>query len=81
MNKNRHFIHIVINNKYRNDIYPNLPKYLIVYLINNPDKISFYLNKDIDINEILKQINLSDIDDKNVLKEIIKVIEVDRDLP
>lgn len=81
MNKNRHFIHMVINNKYHNEIYPNLPKHLIVYLKNNPDKISFYLNKEIDINKILKQINISDIDNKKVLKQIIKVIEVERDLP
>lgn len=80
MNKDRLFIHMVINKKYHNEIYPNLPKQLIIYLLNNPNKIGFYINKHININKILKQLKISKINNDTVLNEIIKIIEVENDL-
>lgn len=74
--KNRQ-TYVFIQYKYKNNIIPELPRILISYLLMNPEKISLYINKDINVELILNQLanNYSNNGSIDILEEIVKLVE------
>lgn len=70
-------IYIWINYKYKNCIFLDLPQRLIFYLLNNPDKVDIYLDKNINVKTILTKLADSYKENRNMnlLEEVIKIIE------
>lgn len=76
-NKNNHYIYTILFIKYDNDIMPDIPRVLVSYLIQNPDKVEYYISSKVHIGKILER--LSDVfkENKNIdiLDEIINYVE------
>lgn len=74
--KNRQ-TYVFIQYKYKNNIIPELPRILISYLLMNPEKISLYINNDINVELILNQLanNYSNNGSIDILEEIVKLVE------
>lgn len=76
-NKNNHYIYTILFIKYDNDIMPDIPRVLVSYLIQNPNKVEYYISSKVHIGKILER--LSDVfkENKNVdiLDEIINYVE------
>ena len=82
MTKNYHFsntdIAIWIENKYKNNLYPELPKMITSYIIDNPDKLDLYLDKNIDTNKLFDHLYTTFKKTKKinrVMKDIIAIVE------
>ncbi len=78
-NKDRHALYMAIYFKYDNNLIPSIPKLLVSYLLDHPNKISLYLNKYIHIGIILERLCAIYQVKQNLdlLEEIIKFVEVD----
>ncbi len=77
MNVRNTDIAIWIRNKYQNNIIPRIPEYITSYLLDNPNKINLYFNKDIKLNTMLDFIALEYKKNPNVktIDLIIKYVE------
>lgn len=71
MNKIYHHIYISIHRKYQNLILPKLPDYIVSYLLKNPQKLSYYLNPKITVENLLKHL----IPTQPLLPQIITYME------
>lgn len=49
-------IYIWTHSKYKNNILPEVPCLITTYLLSNPDKVSTYLRKDLNVNKLLSVI-------------------------
>lgn len=66
---------------YDNKIIPEIKKIIKDYLFNNPDKFNIYINKNIDVNKMLRTISRElakapEINQAIVLSNIINYVEV-----
>ncbi len=74
--KLRHQIYLSVYYKYDNNIIPTLPRIILTYLLQNPQKINLYINKDIHVGMILSYLSGKSLEEKAILKEIIEYVEV-----
>ena len=75
MKKNYHSnidISIWIENKYNNNIFPELPKALRKYIIDNPELLDIYMNKDINLDKILDYLALEYKEKKDI--DLVKTV-------
>lgn len=77
--KDRHALYMAIYFKYDNNLISSIPKLLVSYLLEYPNKINLYLNNYIHIGIILERLCAiyqvkKDLD---LLEEIIRFVEVD----
>ena len=75
MKKNYHSnidISIWIENKYKNNIFPELHKALRKYIIDNPELLDIYMNKDINLDKILDYLALEYKKDKDI--DLVKTV-------
>lgn len=49
-------IYIWTHSKYKNNILPEVPCLITTYLLANPNKVSIYLRKDLNVNKLLSVI-------------------------
>lgn len=77
MNLDRHQIYMGILNKYKNNVFPQIPLLLLPYVLNNRDKVDMYLSKNINIHKILRHLNklTKEKEEFKILDEIIKFVE------
>lgn len=77
MDKDNLFIYVCIYIKYDNKILPKLAEQISAYLLENPDKIGYYLNPNIHVGMILQ--HLAKVFAKNpganIFEEVIKFVE------
>ncbi len=80
MNKNNHLLYLSLFLKYNNNLIPDLPRILLSYILQNPDKRKTYLSDSISTELILAKIAevFSKSKQIDVLNEIIKFVEVDK---
>lgn len=78
-NRDKHFIYMAIYCKYDNNVLPQIPRVLVSYLLDNPGKIDFYLNKNIHIGMLLERLSTAfrTKEEINILEEIINYVEVE----
>ena len=79
LNRDRHFIYMAIYCKYDNNILPQIPRVLVSYLLDNPGKIDFYLNKNIHVGMLLERLCkvFKEKEEINILEEIVQYVEVE----
>ena len=77
MDKDNLFIYVCIYVKYDNKVMANLAGQIAAYLLENPDKIGYYLNPNIHVGMILKHLAKVFMEDgsANIFEEIIKFVE------
>ena len=80
MNTFHHKLYICIYFKYDNNVIPNLPRILVSYLLNYPDKISIYLSKNLHVGMILNMLAIKYVTNPNmdILTEILQYVEVNQ---
>ncbi len=80
MDKRTHQIYVCLYFKYDNNIIPELPRILVSYLLDYPDKISFYINNTIHVGMILYMLAIKYAANPNIdiLEEIINYVEVNK---
>lgn len=71
MNKLKHHIYVSIHNKFKNPILPKLPDYITSYLLKNPQQLSLYLNPNIQVEDLLKNLQPN----QNLIPQIITYME------
>ncbi len=71
-------INYFIHNKFKNNVLPRIPDLITSYLIDNPDKIDLYFDKNLNVDSILKYLASAFKETKNIklLDEIVKYVEV-----
>ena len=77
MDKDNLFIYVCIYVKYDNMVMPNLAGQIAAYLLENPDKIGYYLNPNIHVGMILQHLARVFAKDMSVnpFEEVIKFVE------
>ena len=50
--KDKHWIYIAAHNKYQNNILPQLPQLISIYLLMNPDKANLYFQSKLSLDDI-----------------------------
>ena len=77
MDKDNLFIYVCIYTKYDNIVLPKLAEQISAYLLENPDKIGYYLNPNIYVGMILKHLAKVFMEDgsANIFEEVIKFVE------
>ena len=80
MDKRTHQLYVCLYFKYDNNIIPELPRILVSYLLDHPEKISFYINKTIHVGMILYMLAIKYAENPNIdiLEEIIQYVEVNK---
>ena len=77
MDKDNLFIYVCIYTKYDNIVLPRLAEQISAYLLENPEKIGYYLNPNIHVGMILQ--HLAKVFTKNpganIFEEVIKFVE------
>ena len=78
-NDDKNRIYVLVYEKYTNPILPQIPLILTNYLMNNPEKISTYINDDITIEKVLKKIHFLTNGNNvaSILETIINCVEGD----
>ena len=77
MNKDNLFIYVCIYLKYDNLILPRLAEQITGYLLENPEKIGYYLNPNIHVGMILQHLaKVFTLDASvNIFEEVVKFVE------
>lgn len=77
MDKDNLFIYVCIYVKYDNVAMPDLAGQIAAYLLENPDKIGYYLNPNIHVGMILQHLARVFAKDMSVnpFEEVIKFVE------
>lgn len=77
LNIENHHIYICIYVKFDNNIIPCIPQLIVSYLLDNPEKVDYYLNNKIHIGMILEHLsNMYRLKGNiNILEEIIRFVE------
>ena len=75
--KDKHWIYIATHNKYQNNILPQLPQLISIYLLMNPDKANLYFQSKLSLDDILYCFFTIYQTDKdiNILQTIVSIIE------
>lgn len=74
--KLRHQIYLSVYYKYDNNIIPTLPRIILTYILNNPQKANLYINKEIHVGMILNYLSGKSLEEKDILNEIVEFVEV-----
>lgn len=75
--KELHWIYVASDIKFRNNIFPQLPYLISVYLMVHPEKAELYFTKKIKLKDLLRYIHITFIRNKytNIMDAVVAYIE------
>lgn len=75
--KDKHWIYVAARTKFSNNVLPDLPRLIYIYLLINPDKANLYFQSKLSLDDILYSFFEKYKTDKDldILKTIIEIIE------
>lgn len=69
-------IYVWINHKYKNNVFNKLPMIIWSYLIAHPEKVSWYLDEEINLDELLDYLSKQTITEEvSIIDLIINFVE------
>lgn len=76
-NKKNHYIYTIIYIKYDNDVMPEISRMIVSYLLQNQDKVEYYISNKIHVGMILEHLSnkFRENHELDVQNEIINYVE------